>query len=113
MSTLYADTVSTLTTVPRTAACCHSHPAVQQVRKPEPGWVRFMRRINHLLPCKATWMAIKDDKIIAWHDGPHWVITQYLKQTHTKADFCGLVQRSGCAPAGGPWCTVHREEKMG
>ncbi len=110
---MYTDTASTGTTMPRTTACCHSHPAAApQVRGPVPPWVKFMDRINHLLPCKATWMAIKDGKIIAWHDGPHWFIARYLKQTNTKADFYGLVQRRGCAPAGGPWCKVHREEQL-
>ncbi len=106
---MYNDTVSTLTTLPRTVACCHSHLLVPQAPYPMPEWLKFMNRINHLLPCKATWMAIKDGKIIAWHDGPHWFITRYLKQMDIKADFCGLVQRRGCAPAGGPWCKVHRQ----
>lgn len=104
---MYADTVSTSTT-PVDSSYCHSHPLVLQVRGPLPEWMKFLNRIDHLLPCKATWMAIKDGKIIAWHDGPHWFITQYLKQRNIKADFCGLVQRTGCAPGGGPWCKVHR-----
>lgn len=97
---MYTDANSTIITMPSTA-CCHSHLPVT-VRGPSPEWAKFMRSINHLLPCKATWMAIKDGKIIAWHDGPYWFITRYLEQTNTKADFCGLVQRQGCAPAGGP-----------
>ena len=106
---MYTDTVST--TVPRTENCCHRREWVMPTLTPAPlpKWVKFMMSINHLLPCKATWMAIKDNKIIAWHDGPHRFITQYLKQMNIKADFCGLVQRRGCAPAGGPWCKVHRQ----
>lgn len=106
---MYTDTVSTSITMPRTSSCCHSHQPVPQARAPMPKWAKFMKSINHLLPCKATWMAVKDGKIIAWHDGPHGPITQYLKQMNIKADFCGLVQRRGCAPKGGPWCKVHRQ----
>ena len=106
---MYTDTVSTITTAPRTEHCCHSHRLMPSAHGPLPEWAKFMRSINHLLPCKATWMAIKDNKIIAWHDGHHRFITQYLKQMNIKADFCGLVQRRGCAPAGGPWCKVHRQ----
>ncbi len=105
---MYTDTVSTSLTMPRTSACCHSHQPVPTAHGPLPEWAKFMKRINHLLPCKATWMAVKDNKIIAWHDGSHRQITQYLKQMNIKADFSGLVQRRGCAPAGGPWCKVHR-----
>lgn len=94
---MYTDTVSTLTTMPRTVACCHSHQTVRPSIGPLPGWLKFLNSINHLLPCKATWAAIKDNKIIAWHDGPHWFITRYLNQMHIKADFCGLVQRPGRA----------------
>ena len=75
----------------------------------KPAWRKFLDSINHLLPCKATWVAIKDGKIIVWHDGPWWRVAECLKRTNTKADFSGLVQRRGCAPAGGPWCEVHRE----
>lgn len=103
----YADTDSTLTIPRASSSCCHSHPLVSQVSGPFPEWRKFLDRINHLLPCKASWMAIKDNKIIAWHDGPHWFITRYLKQRHIKTDFYGLVQRRGCSPAGGPGCKVH------
>ncbi len=76
---------------------------------PTPAWVKFLNSIDHLLPCKATNMAVLDGKIIAWTDGPSWRIMEYLKREGIKT-FSGLVQRRGCAPAGGPWCEVHREE---
>ena len=104
---MYANTASTLTTPLCGPALVQWHSAAHIPWTKWPEWAKFLKRINHLLPCKAAWMAIKDNKIIAWHDGPHWFITRYLKQMNIKADFCGLVQRHGCAPGGGPWCTVH------
>ena len=89
--TPYADTASTYVPIyDGGSTCCHVHVSPRPLPLPE--WAKLLKRIDHLLPRKATNMAILDGRIIAWTNGPSWRITEYLRREGIKT-FSGLVQR--------------------